>query len=211
MYERGRKRQIGYYDIEKAHAELKPNKLFKPDKEFRPKFKKNAALKITLHSAFNPAPVTVTVTSGSPIPTPTGTPVKLKFWDTSLLDKTKLSSDLKVDITKLFEVLPDPGDISQIKSSGLIKEIQNETPKMEEQMVNYIKTKHKSPRTGSQKKIVSALEFAKNYKYVSSATYPTNEMELASKILAYQVMPKIYTMQENVFNFFRPPRTPLKM
>lgn len=214
MYERGRKRQIGYYDIEKAHAELKPNKIFKPDKEFRPKFRKNAALKITLHSAFNPVPVKVRSRSSSPkpspLPTPTGSPVKLKPWDTTLLDNTKVSS-AKFDVNEVFEILPDPGDITNIKSSGLLKEIQDKKPEMMKEMEQYIKHVHVSAKTGYPKKIVTGLKFAKNYKYVSSAVYPTDEMEIASKFLAYQVMPEIYQMQDSVFNSLRPPKTPLKL
>lgn len=214
MYERGRKRQIGYYDIEKAHTELKPNKIFKPDKEFRPKFRKNAALKITLHSAFNPVPVKVRSRSSSPkpspLPTPTGSPVKLKPWDTTLLDETKVL-DAKLDVKEVFEILPDPGDITNIKSSGLLKEIENQKKLMLDEMEKHIKSIHKSKKTGLKKKIVTGLKFAKNYTYVSSAVYPINEMELASKILAHQVMPEIYQMQDIVFNSLRPPKTPLKL
>ena len=210
MYERGRKRQIGYYDIEKAHAELKPNKIFKPDKEFRPKFRKNAALKITLHSAFNPVPVKIRSRSPSPkpspLPTPTGTPVKFKQWDITLLEKAKVSS-AKFDVKEVFEILPDPGDITQIKSAGLLKEIQNKTPEMIKEMEKHIKSVHISGRTGYPKKIVTGLNFAKNYEYISSATYPANEMEIASKFLAYQVMPEIYNMQGSVFYTLSPPKT----
>ena len=197
MYERGRKRQIGYYDIEKAHAELKPNKIFKPDKEFRPKFKKNAALKITLHSAFNPtSSSTITIMTGLPKPSPfgslSGTP-------------TPIPSPIKVDLSKidpkyqdLFVEFTPPPPLA-IKTPELLSEFEAVKKEIPDEVASFITTKGpKQPQTT----IPVIYKFYENLEWVpkTKAKYEPSELASATLHLKYAVQPVLHYYQEQLLN-----------
>lgn len=176
MFERGRKRQKEYYDIEKARAELKPHKIFKPAKEFRPKLKKDSSLKITLHSALNH--------SRSPSP--------------STIRKSFTPKAIKL----LKEIDTPPPDIAtNVKSKELLQEYQEQLPKMGTVLQTFLIDEGVGVSLVKQIKATKKFMFSAKWKPTKtpSTAYEPSELDVVIQNLRYSVKPELEKLQDKYY------------